>query len=124
MTPERRYPRIARVNELVKEVLADELERLYDPRLGFVTVTGVEVSADLRLATVYYSVLGPGEAHEQSAEALRSATPHLRRTIGRQVRLKYLPDLVFTEDPAMAQGERVEQIIRQLHAQESTRERE
>jgi ribosome-binding factor A len=124
MTPARRYPRIARVNELVKEVLADELELLSDPRLGFVTVTGVEVSADLRQAAVYYSVLGPDEAHEQSAEALRSATPHLRRTIGRQVRLKYLPDLVFTEDPAMAEGERVEQIIRQLHAQESTRERE
>lgn len=118
MTPERRYPRTARVNEVVKEVLADELERLSDPRLGFVTVTGVEVSTDLRLATVYYSVLGPGEARKQSAEALRSATPHLRRTIGRQVRLKYLPDLVFTEDPAMAQAERVEQIIRQLHAQE------
>jgi ribosome-binding factor A len=118
MTTERPYPRMARVNELVREVLADELERLSDPRLGFVTVTGVEVSGDLRLATVYYSVLGPDEAHQQSAEALRSATPHLRKTIGRQVRLKYLPNLVFTEDPAMAQGERVEQIIRQLHAQE------
>jgi ribosome-binding factor A len=118
MSTERPYPRMARVNELVREVLADELERLSDPRLGFVTVTGVEVSADLRLATVYYSVLGPDEAHQHSAEALRSATPHLRKTIGRQVRLKYLPNLVFTEDPAMAQAERVEQIIRQLHAQE------
>jgi ribosome-binding factor A len=118
MTPERRYPRIARVNELVKEVLADELERLSDPRLGFVTVTGVEVSADLRQANVYYSVLGPGEAHEESAEALRSASTHLRNTLGRQVRLKYVPNLVFIEDPAVARGERVEQIIRQLHAQE------
>jgi ribosome-binding factor A len=118
VTSERRYPRIARVNELVKEVLADELERLSDPRLGFVTVTGVDVSADLRQATVYYSVLGPGEAHEESAEALRSASAHLRSTLGRQVRLKYLPNLVFTEDPAVARGERVEEIIRQLHAQE------
>ena len=56
----RRYPRMARVNEVVREVIADELERLSDPRLGLVTVTGVDVSADLRHATVYYSALDPG----------------------------------------------------------------
>lgn len=119
---ERRYPRTARVSELLREVLADELERLSDPRLGFVTVTGVEVSADLRQANVYYSVLGPGEAHEETAEALRSASPHLRAVLGRQVRLKYLPSLAFREDPAVARGERVEEIIRLLHSEEEEEE--
>jgi ribosome-binding factor A len=111
----RRYPRSARVNEVVREVLADELERLSDPRLGFVTLTEVEVSADLRNATVYYSVLGSGEAHEHTAKALRSAGSHLRWVLGRQVRLKYLPRLAFEEDPAVAQGQRVEEVIRSLH---------
>ena len=66
----RRYPRMARVNEVVREVIADELERLSDPRLGLVTVTGVEVSADLRHATVYYSALDPGR--EQPKRSRRS----------------------------------------------------
>ena len=114
--PDRRYPRIARVNELVREVLADEIERLGDPRLGFLTVTSVDVTSDLRQATVYYSVLGSSEAHEEAAGALPAITPQLKAALSRQVRLKYLPNLVFREDPAVSRGERIEQIIRQLHA--------
>jgi ribosome-binding factor A len=116
--PSRRYPRTARINEVVLEVLGDELERLSDPRLGFVTLTGVEVSSDLRQATVYYSVLGPPEQHEVTSKALRSAGSHLRAVLGHQVRLKYLPRLSFREDPAIATGQRVEEIIRELHRQE------
>jgi ribosome-binding factor A len=116
--PQRRYPRTARINEVVLEVLGDELERLSDPRLGFVTLTGVEVSSDLREATVYYSVLGPAEQHEDTSKALRSAGSHLRAALGHQVRLKYLPRLSFREDPAIARGQRVEEIIRELHRRE------
>ena len=100
----RRYPRMARVNEVVREALGDELERLNDPRLGLVTITGVDVSADLRQATVYYSALGRAEkrgtgvvpelAPEQRVTthaALQAAAPHLRAELGRQVRLKYTP---------------------------------
>ncbi len=116
----RRYPRTARVNEVVREVLADELERLSDPRLGFVTLTDVDVSADLRHATVYYSALGrkgapPTEPEaEATADGLQSATRHLRSVLSREVRLKYLPDLVFRVDPAVIEGQRVEQILREL----------
>jgi ribosome-binding factor A len=116
--PPRRFPRTARVNEVVLETLAEELERLSDPRLGFVTLTGVEVSPDLRQATVYYSVLGPAEQHEVTSKALRSAGSHLRAALGHQVRLKYLPRLSFREDPAIATGQRVEDIIRELHRRE------
>lgn len=131
--PDRRYPRTARVNELVREVLADELERLSDPRLGFVTLTGVDVTGDLRQATVWYSVLDlaagasgaePASVHEDTADALRSATAHLKAVLGRQVRLKYTPDLAFREDPAMAHGARVEQILRELHAADRRRRSE
>ena len=113
----RRYPRMARVNELVHETVADELERLSDPRLELVTVTGVEVTPDLRHATVFYSAhyAATPERKEQTQAALRSAARHLRAELGRQVRLKYVPELTFKEDPAIEQGERVEAIIRELH---------
>ena len=124
--PDRRYPRTARVNELVREVLAEELERLSDdPRFGFVTLTGVDVTGDLRHATVWYSVLDlpgyikdadPDKVHEDTADALRSAEPHLKAVLGRQVRLKYTPHLVFREDPSMTHGDRVERILKELHA--------
>jgi ribosome-binding factor A len=128
----RRYPRMARVNEVVRETLGDELEKLNDPRLGLVTITGVDVSADLRQATVYYSALGragkrgtgvvPELAPEQrlaTGAALKAAASHLRAELGRQVRLKYTPFLTFCEDPAIETGNRIEQIIRDLHTEGS-----
>jgi ribosome-binding factor A len=129
----RRYPRMARVNEVVRETLGDELEKLNDPRLGLVTITGVDVSADLRQATVYYSALGragkrgnrvvPDIAPEQRVAtdaALQAAAPHLRAELGRQVRLKYTPVLTFREDPAIAAGNRIEEIIRDLHGPDAS----
>jgi ribosome-binding factor A len=115
----RRYERTARVNEVVREVLADELERLSDPRLGLLTVTGVEVTPDLRQATVYYSALIPakGEEEHDTEGALRSVAPQLQAAIGRQVRMKYTPHLVFREDPAIRTGERVDEILRRLHSE-------
>ncbi len=117
----RRYPRTARVNEVVREVLATEVERLSDPRLELVTVTGVEVSNDLREATVYYSAFGPSD---EAAAGLRAAASHLRGVLGTQVRLKYLPRLSFREDPGVVQGRRVDEIIRELHGGEPRREGE
>ncbi|MGZ8763062.1 MAG: 30S ribosome-binding factor RbfA [Acidimicrobiia bacterium] len=116
----RKYPRTARVNEVVREVLAEELERLSDPRLGFITLTDVEVSRDLRHATVYYSALGKKGAPQSEEEvdataaALVSSTRHLRSVLSREVRLKYLPELHFRVDPSVAQAQRVEQILREL----------
>ena len=92
------------MNEVVRETLAEELERMSDPRLGFVTLTGVEVSPDIRYADIYYSVLGTPEEREESSNALRSASPRLRAVLGKQVRLKFVPELRFREDPAIAQG--------------------
>jgi ribosome-binding factor A len=101
------------VNEVVRECLADELERMNDPRLTLVTITGVEVTPDLRHARVYYAALG---RHDEEIEgALRSAASHLRGVLGREVRLKYLPRLEFRIDPAIEQGQRVEDILRSLH---------
>ena len=112
----RKYPRSARVNEVVREALADELERMNDPRLSMVTITGVDVAPDLRQARVYYAALGRSD--DEVVTALRAAAPHLRAVLGREVRLKYLPRLDFSLDPAIEQGQRVEDIIRSLHAEE------
>ncbi len=118
--PPRQYPRTARVNEVVHETLAEVLERLSDPRLELVTITGVDVSPDLRQASVYYAVPvkpdgSPEQRHHEARVALAAATPHLRAELGRQVRLKYLPALTFREDPSVEAGQRVDDIIRSLH---------
>lgn len=110
-----RYPRSSRLNEQLREILADEVERLTDPRIGFVTITGVEITADLRRATVYYSVLGDHAMKEESLRGLSSAASHLRRAIGEQARIKYVPVLVFVEDEAIETGMRVEQILKEIH---------
>ena len=113
MASSRRFARTLRVNEVVRETLADELERLSDPRLEMVTITGVDTSPDLRHATVWFSALGRED--DDLDKALRSAAPHLRATLGKQVRLKYLPELHFRPDPAIEAGQRIEEIIRDMN---------
>jgi ribosome-binding factor A len=115
----RRYPRTLRVNEVVRETLADHLERMEDPRLELVTITGVDVSPDLRHATVFYGALGRHDP--EIAEALEAAAKPLRAALGREVRLKYLPALHFREDPAIETGQRVEEILRDLQRQKKPR---
>jgi ribosome-binding factor A len=110
--------RMQRVSEEFREVLAEEIQRLKDPRVGFVTVTGVEVTPDLRRARVFYTVLGDDGERRATAAALRSARSHLRSTVGHQVRLKFTPELEFEEDRAIEQGGRIEQILSELHREE------
>ncbi len=106
------YPRTARLNQVLREVVADALERLtdIDERLRLVTVTGVDIASDLSHAEVYLSALD-----EQTAEALEELRPGLQQSIGRQVRMKRTPRLHFAADPAVAHGMRVEEILRRMH---------
>ncbi|MCA1726146.1 MAG: 30S ribosome-binding factor RbfA [Actinobacteria bacterium] len=103
-----------RVAESFKEVLATEIGRLKDPRVGFVTITAVDVTPDLRHARVYYTVLGEEPDHRSTSAGLRSASKHLRATLGRKVRLKFLPDLEFIEDDTVTRGNRIEQLLREV----------
>lgn len=106
-----RYPRSARVNEILREVLADTLERLEDTdeRLGLLTITAVECDPDLRHALVLFSSM-----NEQEEAALAAARVRLQAAISSQVRLKRTPQLRFAADPSVAAGQRVEDILRQL----------
>ena len=107
--------RPSRVQEEFREILAEEIPRLKDPRVGFVTVTGVKVTPDLRRAIVFYTALGDDRDRRATAAGLRSATAHLRQVIGHQVRMKTLPDLEFEEDETLQTAERIERLIQQLH---------
>lgn len=106
--------RMRRVNELLREVIAEEVMYLKDPGVGFLTITGVDTSPDLRNATVYYSVLGSEEEEEATAAALDRATPRIQAAIGPQVRLKYIPKLLFVRDPAIETGLRIEERLREI----------
>lgn len=108
----RKFPRSFRVNELLREVLAEELERLEDDdeRLGMLTITAVDTDPDLRHATVFLSSLP-----EPAEEALAEHRPRLQATVGRQVKMKRTPQLSFEADPAVRSGERVEEILRGLN---------
>lgn len=109
-----RSPRMRRVDELLREVLAEAVAGLKDPRLGFVTVTGVRTSPDLRTAVVYWSALGDEEQRRRTAEALEAAASRLQRELGRQVRLRYTPKLRFEPDEALERGLRIAEILHHL----------
>ena len=107
----RRYPRVNRVNEVLREVIAEELERLADAdgRIGFLTVTAVVADPDLRHAKVLLASL-----NDEARIALQEQRVHLQATIGRQVRLKRTPQLSFEEDPAITSGNRIEDLLRTI----------
>ncbi|OFW78474.1 MAG: ribosome-binding factor A [Actinobacteria bacterium RBG_19FT_COMBO_70_19] len=107
--------RPSRVREEFREILAEEILKLKDPRVGFVTVTGVKVTPDLRRAIVFYTALGDEKDRKATAAGLRSATAHLRRVLGHQIRLKTLPVLEFEEDETAETADRIERLIQQLH---------
>jgi len=103
-----------RVNEAIREALADAVGDLKDPRIGFVTVTGVETSPDLRQAKVFVSVLGNERKREQSLEGLTSAHGVLQSILASELRMKRTPQLTFEYDPTVAEGVRMSQLIDEL----------
>lgn len=100
------------MNQVLREIVADTLERLADgdERLRMVTVTAVECDGDLRHAVVYLASMS-----DEAAEALAGHRPQLQQAIGRQARMKRTPQLAFASDPAVAHGGRVEEILRRIH---------
>lgn len=109
--------RMLRVNSIIREVLADEIERMSDSRLELVSVTAVDTAPNLRSAKVFIDVLGADE-QEAALAALRGAAKRLQAVIGRQVRMKYTPTLEFQMDPGVTGGQRIEEILRGLKEEE------
>jgi len=103
-----------RVNTAVKKVLSEGVAELKDPRIGFVTVTGVETSPDLRTARVYVSVLGSDRRRKDSLDGLSAAHGVLQRRIARDLRMKRTPQLAFEYDPTVERGVRMNRLIDEL----------
>jgi ribosome-binding factor A len=106
-----------RVADQIRSELATLLAReVHDPGIGFVTLTRVQVSADLQLARVLYTALGDDKARATSGRALERAAPFLRRQLGSRLRLKRTPELRFVYDDSIAGQDRIEQILNELRA--------
>jgi ribosome-binding factor A len=106
--------RMRRVNEAVREALAEAIGELKDPRIGFVTITAVKTSPDLRQARVYVSVLGNVRKREKSLQGLASAHGVLQARLASELRMKRTPQLTFEYDPVVEEGVRMSKLIDEL----------
>ena len=106
--------RMRRVNESVRQVLAEALPELKDPRIGLVTITGVDTAPDLRYAVVYVSVLGGVKRRTATMRGLEAAHGVLQSRLARELRLKRTPQLTFEYDPSVERGVRMSQLIDEL----------
>jgi ribosome-binding factor A len=107
-----------RVNESVRAVIADGVGALKDPRIGLVTITGVDVTPDLREATVFVSVLGSEKRRRETLAGLESAHGVLQARLARELRLKRTPQLTFEYDPSVERGVRMTKLIDELSPDE------
>lgn len=109
------YPRSARVNEILREVISDVVVRLadIDDRLGFLTVTGIDTTPDLRQALVFFDSLS-----DDAKAALEERRAQIQSAVNVQTRLKRTPKLAFRADPAVASGEIIEELLRRRHHDE------
>ena len=109
------YPRSARLNETLRQIVSEELVRLADTddRIGFVTVTGVETTEDLRAAIVFLDSLD-----DETKEALDERRAQIQGSVNAQTRMKRTPKLSFMADPAIAAGDAVEEVLRRSHHDE------
>ena len=110
--------RSERVAEAIRGVLAEAIREVRDPRVGFVTVTGVSLSPDLRQARVFVSRLGSDVEREGAVDALNHAAPFLRHAVATRAHLRFTPALRFVSDAAIERGSRVEALIQEIHATE------
>jgi ribosome-binding factor A len=100
------------IHELVSELM---IKGLKDPRIGFVTVTGVKVTDDLHFATIYFSVIGNDEEKLATEKGLNSAKGFIRKEIAKNLRMRYVPEIFFKYDSSFEYGQRIENILNEIH---------
>lgn len=107
--------RIEKVTKAIKKEISNIIhDELNDPRLGFVTVTRVELAPDLRIAKIFFSVLGDEEKYKKTREALDSAMGFIRRLIAQRIRLRFTPELIFKEDRSSEYSVRIQELLNQI----------
>ena len=114
-----RFKRSEKLGDLIREEISQILiKELKDPRIGFATITKVDISDDLREAKVYYSIFGDEREKTASYEGLQSAKGFIKRELGRRVRMKYMPEINFIFDDSLEYGSRIEELLRNLKDKE------
>lgn len=114
--------RATRVAHHIQEELGSIFARgLKDPRVGFVTITGVELSPDLRYGKVFYSVMGTEEEKKETAEGLKAASGFLKREVAKALSLRYVPELRFLYDDSAERGARIEELLREAREMDEGR---
>lgn len=109
------YKRSEKVAEAIHEMVSELLIKgLKDPRIGFVTITGVKVTDDLHLATIFFTVIGSEEERRATEKGLNSARGYIRKEMGRNLRMRYIPDIVFKYDESVEYGSRIESLLREI----------
>jgi ribosome-binding factor A len=113
------FKRAHRVGDLIREVICEMLLRdLTDPRLESVTIIEVEVTDDLKLATVFFSSMGIQSKEEACLQGLQSAAGYIKKRLGRELRLKYIPDLVFKVDHSFDYGSKIDRLIKTIQEED------
>jgi ribosome-binding factor A len=113
------FKRADRVADLIRTEISDLLlKQVRDPRIGAVTITGVKVTDDLRTARIFFVELGKDQCSEEVRAGLGKASGFLRRELGRRIRLRSVPELLFSYDPSFAYGDRIERLISEIHREE------
>lgn len=108
--------RTHRVGDLIKQEISELLIRkINDPRIGFLTITAVEMTKDLRHAKVFFSTTGNEQEREQTIIGLKSATGYIKRELGERLELRYIPEIVFQYDPSLEYGSRVLKVIDEIN---------
>lgn len=119
------FKRAERVGDLIKREISEMLIRgIKDPRISMVTITRVNISDDLRVAKVYFSVMGGDEDRKRNLQGLNSAKGFIKREVGKRIHLRYVPDIIFKFDPSLEYAEHINRMIKELHREEKTCEEE
>lgn len=113
------FKRADRVAELIQAELSDILLKdIRDPRIGVLTITGVKVSDDLRVAKVFFVEMGQDTCRKETQDGLKKATSFIRKELGRRLQLRYTPEIIFRMDPSFAYGSRIDRILLDLENQD------
>jgi ribosome-binding factor A len=110
--------RLARLTELIQQTVSQAALNLKDPGIGFITITGAEISHDVSTAKIFYSVLGTPVEREATAAALERAKPHIRHEVGQLENLRRVPQLIFIYDGSVERADRVTRLLNSIQSEE------
>ena len=118
------FTRSDRVSGLIQEVLSDIIKKeISDPRLQMATITGVKMSADLKLASIYYTTSGDKDARDAAAQAFKRAHGYIKKKLAQQLELRYMPQLRFFYDESFDYGSRIEKLLKTVSTKNGTNHR-